>query len=336
MNIVIIGAGRMGLRHVTGCLDANEVNKVLLLDISDESVANAKTQLSTNVNKSKLEIGNINAVKRIDSDVVIIATTAANRIETAKIASEFNPKYILIEKPLGQSFQEVEELKTSFATSSAIVCVNLNMRLYPFIIQLKKDLQEWEQFLGPKTITFNGGSLGIGANGIHYLDLLYYLFDAQTAKIISGGIDDTLIPSGRGVQFGDYGGWVAIEYFEGNERYLGKAIISLSSTSTVFGGWDIVGTHARIRINEIEASRVNIVRKADSDMPINRYAADYLPAETVSIETPHLADLTKEWISNLANGVNILPSLEESIKVHHLLFEWLSLSRVDSEKFPIT
>ena len=43
----------------------------------------------------------------------------------------------MIEKPLGQSFEEVLALADFMADKNAHTFVNLNMRMYPFIKQLK-------------------------------------------------------------------------------------------------------------------------------------------------------------------------------------------------------
>lgn len=336
MKVVVIGAGRMGLRHASGVLAVDEVDQLFLIDIAPEALERAKGQLSRHKHFTKISFLVLDTFSQFDADVVIIASTAANREKTCALALSFNPRYIMIEKPLGQSLQEVSGLISFFDSTDCQVCVNLNMRLYPFVQQLKTDLHTWPQLEGPKTILFNGGSLGIGANGIHYLDLVYYLLNADKARLIAGQIDADLIPSGRGTDFGDFGGWAAIEFSTKEGGYLGKAILNMSAVSTVFGGWDIVAKHGRIRLNELEGKRVDIIRSPDSQMPVNRYAADYLPPRETPIESPELKDLTTIWLQGLIEGKQVLPDLKNTFEVHQTLFSWLELSDTHSEKFPIT
>ena len=120
---------------------------------------------------------------------MIISATASGRLESCQTARNFSPKSILIEKPLGQSLNQVKELVSFFKDFTGKVFVNLNTRMYPFIKSLKSDLKNFSQFKGPVNISFTGGSLGIGANGIHYLDLLYFLYDAYDAKIVLLGVN---------------------------------------------------------------------------------------------------------------------------------------------------
>lgn len=336
MKVLIIGAGRMGIRHAQGALGVKEVDEVCMADISDAAIDNAKGQLSSHAGFSRLKGGKTGDIKG-KYDIVIIASTASGRSETCSYALGFSPEYLLIEKPLGQSYSEVKDLVSLFKDKAVNVSINLNTRLYGFINDLKRDLQGLPQFSGAKQINYSGGTIGIGANGIHYLDLLFFLLGAQTAELVAGEIDPQLIPSGRGPQFGDFGGWACIKFFDEKKEYLGRSLLSLSATSTVFGGWEIIGSHGRIRINELEQQRVDILRDPASTLPVNRYAAEYQPPVIRPIESPFLGDLTQKWISSIIKDrVNLLPPLADSLKVHKLLFDWLNLSTTHKEKFPIT
>jgi predicted dehydrogenase len=337
MDVIIIGAGRMGIRHAQGIANVESVNNIVMVDINQESLSNASSTLLQNPNYHKLHFylkSNIDLVKE-KFDIGILASTANNRVELYELLVVMGCKHILVEKPLGQSYQEVIDFNDIVVNSGVNCYVNLNMRLYSGFIKLRDDLDKLPQLKGHKTITVNTGTLGIGANGIHYLDLLYFLLDADDAKIIAAKVDDTIIPSGRGSNFCDFGGWSVIEFYK-NNVIVGTAILSLSSISTVFGSWDIVAPHGRIYFNEVEQKRIDTFRKVDSEMPINRYHADYLPAIEAKIESPFLGDLTSKWLIALLKGDSLLPTIGESIKVHALMFDWLNHSKTHQEVFPIT
>jgi hypothetical protein len=112
--------------------------------------------------------------------------------------------------------------------------------------------------------------------------------------------------------------------------------LSLSSGSTVFGSWDIVGPYGKISIDEISQKRIDTLRKKDSQMPINRYAADFLTPVVQQFTTPFLGDLTAYWITEMNKGNQLLPKVRESLKVHKLMFDWLSKSNKYKDTFPIT
>lgn len=335
MKVLIVGAGRMGVRHATGVLKS-KAEHICIADISQASLDTAKQQLLTKDNQHRLTFSLFAEREISHYDTVIFATTAKNRIGLFRDVLIHTPQYALFEKPLGQNFEEVQELVNEVGASKVTGFVNLNMRMYSFIKELKKNLNELPQFHGTKDINFLGGTLGISANGIHYLDLLLFLFGASKAVLAHGEIEEHIIPSGRGPEFGDYGGWAMIRFFDDKDQFLGKSFISLTANSSVFGGWDIIGKNGRIRINELEGERVDILRNENSQMPLYRYAADYLPPVKSKVESPSLGDLTYEWIESLRNNENVLPRLEESLTSHKLLFDWLSLGSVFDRSFLIT
>lgn len=332
MNVLIIGAGRMGIRHMQGVLSISKVQKVTMLDVNQVALDAAVVASHSDL---RLHVSLLNDFDCLEYDICIIASTAHDRRSLIKMAVDSKCRYLLIEKPLGQSYEEVANLVDYLDTLPISSFVNLNMRLYPSFIKLREDLSLIPQMLGPKTIMINTGSLGIGCNGIHLLDEMFFLLRADRAELMSAEIEDTLIPSGRGKDFCDFGGWSVIKYYKDDE-YVGKSLLSMASTSTAFGGWEIITPNARIVIDEIMASRVTHLRKADSSMPINRYGADYLPPEYEKFESPFLGDLTAKWILGLIDNRSILPSVKESLNAHKLLFQWLAFSKLYKNIFPIT
>jgi len=336
MNVIVIGAGRMGVRHIQGILTVDNISKITIVDINQGALDNALSHLKDNSGSDKCDFALLDNIDKNNRyNVGIIASTADNREELFNLLVELGCKNIMVEKPLGQSYQEVLIFNDTVSKSDVNCSVNLNMRLYDNFIQLKKDFENTPQLQGPKTITINTGTIGIGANGIHYLDLLYFLLDADEAEIQAAHISEETIPSGRGANFGDFGGWSAINCYK-NKSLVGTALISLSSTSTVFGSWDIVAPHGRIYFNEVEQKRVNTYRKEDSVLPVNRYFGDYTPPVESKFESPFLGDLTAKWIIGLQNNEQLLPNISESCKVHKLMFDWLNYSKTHQDLFPIT
>jgi predicted dehydrogenase len=334
MKVLIVGAGRMGLRHAKGALEANGVEQVCLVDVAEAALEKAVAQFSEQIAKGRLQLGKPDTLNGA-YEVAIVASTAGKRLDTCERILAHGPSHIMLEKPLGQSYDDVKTLIDFFDHKKVKVSVNLNMRMYDFIKDLKHDLSTFPQFRGSFSINFNGGALGIGANGIHYLDLLLHLFEPADAEIVAGEIDPEIIPSGRGPEFGDFGGWASIR-FQRDGATIGRSLLQLSATSTVFGGWDIIGTHGRIRINELEGQRIDILRNSQSNLPVNRYAADYLTPAVRTIQSPELSNLTQQWLEGLQNGKELLPGLRESLRSHRLMFDWLSKSKSHKNKFPIT
>lgn len=339
MKVLVLGAGRMGLRHCLGVLKVDRIKTLIVVDVNQVALDNAKTQLETKKNAITIEYQTLEGFLKSKTtiDIAIIAATAGNRTEICQKLLNFNPRYFLIEKPLGQSINQVEELIAFFNNNTNVKAfVNLNTRLYPGYQKLKEDLQHLPQLKGQLTISINTGTLGIGANGIHYIDLIKYLTDATNIKIVAASVDDTIIPSGRGTEFADFGGYAVLDYLNSKDQLVARAHLILGSQSTVFGPWEFVGSNGRILVDEFEQTRFNKYRKADSELPVQRYGGDYLPMETEKFEVPFLNDLTEELLTKLINGQYILPEIKETRVVHNAMFEWLNHSKSYKNEFPIT
>lgn len=336
MDLVIIGSGRMGIRHATGAASNKFVHKIFLIDVNNDALELAKNQLKKSGFIEKFSFHLLSDLENLElkNCIGIVASPARERKKVCNELINKRVKKILIEKPLGQSLEEVTELVNLMQESDTSAYVNLNMRLYNFFVSLKNDFVKIEQLKGYKIVSINTGSIGIGANGIHYLDLLCFLFDADNAELVAGEIEESTLASGRGKDYKDFGGWCTIKFYRFNCE-IGRAHISITSKSTVFGNWDIVAPYGQIIINEISQLKTEILRKENSTLPIERYGAEYMDPVVSTINTPFLGDLTSKWIDSLVEGNSVLPNLKESLLAHKLLFDWLSISS-DCTKYPIT
>lgn len=336
INLLIFGAGRMGIRHAIGASTVPNIKNITLVDISENSLENARRQLLKfgNTCEFSFQIFDELELKEGSFDIGIIATTAEDRLTICEKITTVCAN-ILIEKPLGQNMESVMALLKFLETTSTNAYVNLNMRINPTFLKIKHDIKKMPQFDGQINITLNTGSLGIGANGIHYLDFLIFLFDADRVVLRASEIDSKMISSARGSQFFDFGGWCKLDFFS-NDIKVGASFISMSATSSVFGGFDIVGPNGRITINESTGQRIDYLRKQDSELPINRYNADYLTPNLSSFNSPELSELTKIWIESIIEGNSVLPKINETLLAHEIMFEWLSQGGSNKIYFPIT
>ena len=327
----------MGQRHASGALMVNAVQKLIITDINESALDTAKNNLNSNAFAKKINyyLNDDFYNAKLNADVVIMASTAANRIEECKKIIQLNPKAILLEKPLGQSMAEVEDLIRFFENHKIKTFVNLNTRLYPSFIKLKNDIKSLPQFNGFADVAISTGTIGIGANGIHYIDLMRFLFDADTIEFVAGEIDEQIIPSGRGPQFCDFGGWCVLNYKAGN-KVKARVHFSLGTHSTSLGTMNFTFPHARVIIDEFEQKRYNKYRKSGSEMPVQRYAADYPAQEEEIFTSPDLKELTALWLQNLSEGKIVLPDINESIESHKVMYTWLSKSKTHKDIFPIT
>ena len=102
MKVIVLGAGRMGVRHIQGILSINSLQKVTIVDIRQESLDNATSALKEDASFSKCEfvlLENLN--KSEQYDIGIVASTANGRTELFDLLVELGCKDIMVEKTLG-------------------------------------------------------------------------------------------------------------------------------------------------------------------------------------------------------------------------------------------
>ena len=325
----------MGVRHALGAIKADSVRTLKVIDKSQAALDSARVQLQSSGAKKDIKF---DTVLDLDEqyDVIILSTTAETRNRLVNDLLRCPPRFLLIEKPIGQSVNEAEKLCAMLSRNpNTITSVNLNTRLQECVKRLKCDLLSLDQFRGPKHINVTAGAIGIGSNGVHLIDKCFYLLDADSAVVKTAEIYDDVILSGRGEKFIDFGGWADVR-FTRNGDFVGKLSIQIIPTSSYGWNFEVVGANGYMSLDTISGKYTKNLRRADSQLPVYRYAADYDKLEIETFQPENLDLLTTKWLNGLSNGEDLLPNLEYGMKVHGVMFDWLSYMPKDKIKYPIT
>ena len=125
MNVLVIGAGRMGQRHVKGCLSSELVDKILVLDISEESIKNAKLNLSHNEYFSKVnfeKIAQLNPAFTKEGTVTAANASTMNDGAAALVLMSAEKARELGIKPIAiiKGFADAEQDPKWFTTTPAL------------------------------------------------------------------------------------------------------------------------------------------------------------------------------------------------------------------------
>jgi len=335
MNVLIYGLGKMGIRHAIGAIKADAVKTVEMIDKSQQALDSAQLQLQGFDAGKTLKFGTT-VEAQAKYDVCILATTAEGRIPLIEKLLKYSPRFFLIEKPIGQSLDEVEKICDIFSRNKNTKArVNFNTRLQSYVKKLKHDLSSLHQFRGPKYINVTAGAIGVAGNGVHLIDECFYLLDADSAELTSAEIYDEIILSGRGSNFFDFGGCANIKYTR-NEEFVGKLSIQIIPTSSFGINFEVVGTNGYINVDGIRGYYTKSLRTIDSQAPVYRYSVDYKYFDSELFEIEGLDTLTTNWLNGLNNGEDLLPDLNYGMQVHRVLFEWLSYLPKDKIKYSIT
>jgi len=176
MEVLLIGGGQLGSRHLQGISKAALTTKIVVMDPSETSLDLCKQRLS--------EIGHdplskrfefhtsLNTIKNKSFDLLISATTAKFRMVGLKASLErFDIKHALLEKVLFQSEEELEEAGALLSNKNCLGTVNCPRRSYPFY--KRSDLLD-EFRSAPIHVLVDGGDWGMACNSIHFLDLVSF------------------------------------------------------------------------------------------------------------------------------------------------------------------
>jgi hypothetical protein len=252
-------------------------------------------------------------------DAAVMAETAAGRLPRFTALAEAGVRRLLVEKPLEQSRERVHALAAVARTHGVDARVNHFFRTLPLFQTMRLGGE-------PFHLSVTGGAFGLACNGIHWLDLALFLSGDGPATLLFGELDDTLIESGRGSQFRDFGGRALYGLANGSRLYLASAATSSAPMHAVIeqpARQTVISPHdeqAWISSREPDAEQ----------LPTYRYGAGYRGTRISALEADDLWRATEYW----ARATGGQPELDLSVRAHDLLFDLLELGGDDS--FPIT
>ena len=324
MNVLLIGAGRMGLRHLRGLAELD----------GEVHVVDPRTEAEKDVHRTAKECGlkakvcfytSLQEVPfgEVELDAAILSATAQGRLERLQHVAAHGIRNILIEKPMEQSRKRFREiLKLAHDTGLQVRC-NHYRRSLSFFNTLREQG-------GPFQIVVTSGAFGLGCNGVHWLDFGVYLTKSRTAKMLFGEIETTKIESGRGPSFRDYGGRGLFAFEDGSRLFLSSS--ADSSAPTIF---TITQPTRHCVVDQEKDLAIVYEREPGSTKPNYLYGADYSRREVHGIESVKFWELTKGWMRSLSGcGECSLPTLDEAALGHELLFDLLETTR--ETEFAIT
>lgn len=182
-KIVLIGAGQLGSRHLQGLAKSNVEIAIEVVEPFMQARKVAQERYEEIAYNPK-----INSIEFFDSidalsdtlDVVIIATNADVRSEVIKeLLTKKTVKNLILEKVLFQRLEEYVEVKELLDKTSIKCWVNHPRRSFPFYQALKNEIKDSEQI----SYMVQGGTWGLGCNGLHFIDHLSFLSDNTELSI---------------------------------------------------------------------------------------------------------------------------------------------------------
>lgn len=302
-NVVIIGVGNLGKRHLEGLMPSNHDLAIYCVDPSQASLDNAAATIASKDLRGK-EVRFYTSFDAIPEqiDLAIIATNSKNRLEAVKqLLSKSRVANMILEKVLFPALREYEEAAQILAQYSVEAWVNCPRRLNETYVNLRGLLGGAGKF----HMSVFGNKWGMGSNTIHFLDLFVFLAGSKRIEVDLGGLNKQ-VAEARRAGYVDFHG----------------SITALDDRGCTCAIHDLDGHESSIYINIFSRDHVVQIRENDEMVLI-----DLLNGQG-RVSYPHRMEyqsqLTYKVADRILDGTDPgLTSFHESVMIHEPLIAGL-------------
>lgn len=263
----------MGRRHVEACHRAGFSVVGLAdtkLEVAKEAAALAPGAAAFDSVDGLLQLPEI--------DVVAIATTTVSHCDLAILAMTAGVRKVLVEKPLGRSLEECDEVIEIAEKTGSIVAVNHPYRHMSHMRSLI-DLMRSEEFGGLSSMHIVGGNGGIAMLFTHFVDL-FELTAGEPLTSIRASLPAEISPNPRGKQYVDHSAYVTATTDSGR-----RLVVDLGGSQSASQGTGMVlvgsGPFGIVDFDLIEGYyNVRIREAKDRELQNTQYMFGTLKSET--------------------------------------------------------
>lgn len=293
IDVAVIGLGRMGVRHIQAVKNLG-MNLVGVADIATSSLESVAAEFSLDEKSCFLDAEKM--LRIVKPRALVIATTAPSHAKLVCLAAEVGVKYILCEKPMACSLEEVDLMQDACKQSGSILAINHQMRFLPHYIRVKELVSSEE--LGPlSSIIVAGSNFGLAMNASHYFEMFRYITDTNVAKL-RAWFEETELENPRGPQFKDCSGRLLAQNDAGISMYIDFSAAAGHGLQLIF-----ICRNGQIVVDEITGDiRVAARKEEYRSMPTSRYG---MPADIsqLTVEpTATVAPTMELWLAMIGGG----------------------------------
>lgn len=176
-NIVLIGAGQLGSRHLQGIKRSLHNVAIFVFDVNIEAINLARQRYEEiEENGYDKTIEYINDFEQLPQiiDIAIISTSSKPRAEiTINLVKHRYVRFIVFEKFLFPSLDEYDLVRACLDENGVDAWVNCPRRMFSCHKKIKKLLCAD----GPIMMSVEGGNWGLCCNSIHFVDLFSWILN---------------------------------------------------------------------------------------------------------------------------------------------------------------
>ena len=261
MKAAVIGAGRMGRRHVQV---VQELGLELLgvADANPEALQQARVERGLSAHQLYADARQLLAAK---PDCVVVSTTAPAHAEYACAAAEAGAGFVLCEKPLGVSLAQCDRILDCCKRRGTKLAVNHQMRFMEQYTEPKK-LVSSAAMGGLASVSVVAGNFGLAMNGTHYFEMFRFL-TGEAPLAVSAWFSTEKVPNPRGPQFQDRAGYVRLVTPTGKRFALDCSADQGHGLSVTYAC-----RHGRVTVDELSGQMTWCCRKEEHRaLPTTRY-----------------------------------------------------------------
>lgn len=311
-NIVIIGVGALGKRHLSSILESKLEMQIYCVDINEHALDEFE-------NKDRVHLYNkISDIPCTQIDFALLAMSASGRREMyEELVEHAIVKNIVFEKVLFQTVEDYYWVKHDLEKRKINAWVNCARRQMDSYQDLRKNLEDAEYM----EIHITGGEWGMACNSIHMLDIIAFLSQDNKLKINKMNLENEIKDSKR------------VGYKEVNGIIEGSGVrlkeFSISSVPNVSFPIEISIVTDKARYCIIE-SQNKIIEKRHGSQEI---VSDF--------KMPYQSQMTQYVMEDiLESGTCRLTEYTESMKLHleiiEPMIEFFEEKGMEEGKCPIT
>jgi len=216
-NILVIGAGQIGSRHLQGLARSSLSFDIDVVDPSQSSLDTARSRFEE-VPGSKASGHAVSYATALrpgaEYDLAVVATSSGPRAAlTRELLEACRVGRIVFEKVLFSRLEEYHAVGDLLREKAVAAWVNCPRRMYPLYRELLPE------FGGPLQIMLQGGMWGLACNCIHFVDLASFLAGEHDFSWDVSGLDPLVHESSR-QGYMEFSGTLAVSTDKGTRLVL--------------------------------------------------------------------------------------------------------------------
>lgn len=194
-NIAIIGVGQLGSRHLQGVLKSKHHFEVFCVEPNEQSVEISKQRAAEIEHDHSIHwLTGINQLPTA-LDLCIIATSAGVRAMLAeKLLQHAKVGHLVLEKVLFTRLVHYQQMEQWLHEKKTPCTVNHPRRMYAAYQFIREQLQSTS---GAVNMQVHGHNWGLACNGLHFLDMFYYITGNAPTHMSTSCIDPAYFDSKR-------------------------------------------------------------------------------------------------------------------------------------------